>query len=171
VQLTAIGKEAWRAAKQAEGLDQAGAGDPAVFERLRKLRLVEALRKRGANRSEIQGLVGISRATYYRYRQRLEREGLKGLRPRSRRPKRLRRKVYWTSECLIAIEALRKQCPAWGRLPILQDVFASQSSGTPTSCDHLAHTLPLTSQVVPLEANTTTRPWRVIYIVICDTRI
>jgi len=118
VQLTAIGKEAWRAAKQAEGLDQAGAGDPAVFERLRKLRLVEALRKRGANWSEIQGLVGISRATYYRYRQRFEHEGLKGLRPRSRRPKRLRRKVYWTSELLIEIEALRKQCPAWGRWPI-----------------------------------------------------
>ena len=62
--------------------------------------------------------MGISRATYYRYKRKLQDKGLKGLLPKPKRPKRLRRKVYRTSECLIAIEALRKQNPTWGRWPI-----------------------------------------------------
>jgi len=118
VQLTTVGKEVWRAARQAERLDQAGAEDPVVSERLRELRLVEALRKRGASWSEVQSLVGISRATYYRYKQRLKEEGLGGLKPKSRRPRRLRRKVYWTPDLLVKVETLRKQNPTWGRWPI-----------------------------------------------------
>lgn len=118
MQLTTVGKEVWRAARQAERLDQAGAEDPVVSERLRKLRLAEALRKRGTSWPEVQSLVGISRSTYYRYKQRLKEEGLKGLVPKSKRPKRLRRKVHWTPELLIQIEQLRKQNPTWGRWPI-----------------------------------------------------
>jgi hypothetical protein len=115
VQLTTVGKEVWRTARQAERLDQAGAEDPVVSERLRKLRLVEALRNRGAGWSEVQSLVGISRATYYRYKQRLREEGLGGLKPKSRRPRRLRRKVYWTPDLLVKVETLRKQNPTRGR--------------------------------------------------------
>ena len=130
MQLTTVGKEVWRAARQAERLDQAGAEDPVVSERLRKLRLVEALRKREASWSEVQSLVGISRATYYRYKQRLKEEGLGGLKPKSRRPKRLRRKVHWTPELLIQIEQLRKQNPTWGRWPIW---LALKKGGGPAS--------------------------------------
>lgn len=96
----------------------AGAGDPLVQERLRKLKQVEAFRKHGVSWPEIQALVGISRATYHRWRSRLKDEGLKGLLPKPKRPKRLRRKVHWTSELLIATEDLRRQNPTWGRWPI-----------------------------------------------------
>nr|WP_301336484.1 helix-turn-helix domain-containing protein [Thermus scotoductus] len=47
---------------------------------------MEALRKYRVGWPEIQELLGISRATYYRWRKRLQEEGLAGLKPRSRRP-------------------------------------------------------------------------------------
>ena len=50
------------------------------------LKQVEALRKYRMGWPEIQELLGISRATYYRWRKRLKEEGLAGLKPRSRRP-------------------------------------------------------------------------------------
>ncbi len=130
MQLTTAGKEIWRAARKTQQLEEAGAGDVTVKERLQKLRLVDALRKRGAVWSEIQSLVGISRATYYRWKRRLQEEGLKGLKPKSRRPKHLRQKVYWTPELLIAIEALRKRHPTWGRWPIW---LALRKRGFPVS--------------------------------------
>jgi len=52
VQLTTVGKEAWKAARKAVQLQEAGAGDATVRERLQKLRLVVALRKCGADWSE-----------------------------------------------------------------------------------------------------------------------
>jgi len=133
VQLTTVGKEIWRAAGKAEQLEEAGAGDVTVKERLRKLKLVEALRKRKVDWSEIQDLVGISRATYYRWQRSLKEEGLKGLASKPRRPRHLRQKVCWTPELLIAIEALRKRHPTWGRWPIWLTLrkqgFQSQSQG------------------------------------------
>lgn len=89
-----------------------------VEDRLQKIKLIEAFRKDGRSWSEIQSLVGISRATYYRWKQRLDEGGLKGLRPRSRRPKRLRQKVHWTPELLSLIKFLKKQHPTWGRKTI-----------------------------------------------------
>ena len=74
MQLTAVGKEIWRAAGKAQQLEEAGAGDATVKERLQKLRLAEALRKREVDWSEIKELVGISRATYYRWQRRLQEE-------------------------------------------------------------------------------------------------
>lgn len=118
MQLTTVGKAIWRGARKAQELEMAGAGDPLVQERLRKLKQVEAFRKHGVSWPEIQALVGISRATYHRWRSRLKDEGLKGLLPKPKRPKRLRRKVHWTSELLIATEDLRRQNPTWGRWPI-----------------------------------------------------
>jgi transposase len=51
--------------------------------------------------------VGINRATDYRWQRSLREEGLKDLVPRSRRPRRLRKKVHWTPELLLRVEALR----------------------------------------------------------------
>ncbi|WP_337122329.1 helix-turn-helix domain-containing protein, partial [Staphylococcus aureus] len=102
----------------ARELQEAGAGDPTVQDRLRKLKQVEALRKYRVGWPEIEELLGISRATYYRWRKRLKEEGLAGLKPRSRRPQRLRRRIYWSSDLLIRVEALRKENPTWGRWPI-----------------------------------------------------
>jgi putative transposase len=118
VQLTTVGKAIWRGARKAQELEAAGAGDPQVQERLEKLKQVETLRRRGVPWREVQEVVGISRATYYRWRKRLKEEGLSGLRPRSRRPKRTRGKVRWSPEILLAIEGLRKGNPTWGRWPI-----------------------------------------------------
>jgi len=61
--LRAVGKEVWRGARLAQRLNEAGAGGPTVQEHLRKLKLVQSLRKRKVDWSEIQELVGISRAT------------------------------------------------------------------------------------------------------------
>ncbi len=118
MQLTTVGREVWRGTRKAQELKGAGAGDPRVQARLQKLKQVEAFRKHKVDWPEIQSLVGISRATYYRWKQRLREEGLKGLKPKPKRPKRLRQKVHWTPERLIVIEALRKQNPTWGRWPI-----------------------------------------------------
>lgn len=118
MQLTTVGKEVLRGARKARELQEAGAGDPTVQDRLRKLKQVEALRKYRVGWPEIQELLGISRATYYRWRKRLKEEGLAGLKPRSRRPQRLRRRIYWSSDLLIRVEALRKENPTWGRWPI-----------------------------------------------------
>ena len=65
MKLTTVGKGVWRVARQAEKLNEAGAGDP-TQERLMKLKLAESLRKRKADWAEIGELVGIGRATYYR---------------------------------------------------------------------------------------------------------
>lgn len=118
MQLTTIGQEVRRGARLAQRLDEAGSGDPEVQERLRKLKLVQSLRNRQVDWPEIQELVGISRTTYYRWKSALQTQGLRGLRPKPRRPKRLRRKVHGSPELLGRVEALRKENPTWGRWPI-----------------------------------------------------
>lgn len=120
MQLTTVGKPLLKAANQASQLEQAGAGDPVVAERLRKLKLVETLRKKKVPWDEVQKLVGISKATYHRWKKRLEEQDLAGLKPKSRKPRKLRRKVHWKPDVLIRIERLRKQNPTWGRWRIGQ---------------------------------------------------
>ncbi|WP_081914451.1 integrase core domain-containing protein [Thermus caliditerrae] len=117
-QLTTIGRTLWRGASQGTRLAEAGAGDPDVQERLRKVKLAKALRASGRGWDEIQGLVGISRPTYYRWERALREEGLAGLKPKSRRPKRTRGKRHWRPELLLRVEELRKENPTWGRWPI-----------------------------------------------------
>ena len=68
MRLTTIGQELWKGARKAEQLREAGTDHPTVQTRLHKLKLAEALRKRGVPWPEIQALVGISRATYYRWK-------------------------------------------------------------------------------------------------------
>ena len=62
MKLTTIGQKLWKGARKAEQLRAAGADNPTVQARLQKLKLVEALKKRGVPWSEIQALIGISRA-------------------------------------------------------------------------------------------------------------
>ena len=115
MKLTTVGQELWKGARKAGQLRGTGADNSTAQARLRQLKQVEAFKRHGAAWSEIQALVGISRATYYRWKHKLKEEGFKGLRPKSRRPRRLRGKVHWTPEVLIQVEALRKQNPTWGR--------------------------------------------------------
>ncbi|GAA6735106.1 hypothetical protein YIM1640_22650 [Thermus oshimai] len=118
MQLTTVGQAVGRGARLAQRLEEAGAGDPEVQERLCKLRLVQSLRKHRMDWREVQELSGISRATYYRWKKALEEEGLRGLKPRPRRPKRPRGKVHWSPAVPVRIEALCKANPTWGRWPI-----------------------------------------------------
>ena len=124
-------------------LEEAGAGDPTVQERLRKLKLAQSLRKRKADWAEIRQRVGLSRATYHRWTKELllpegnteRQKGLKGLKPKSKVlreanrywPKRFRKKALWSPELLIRVETLRvaspsgehrEENPTWGRWPI-----------------------------------------------------
>lgn len=64
MQRTTVGKEVLRGARLAQRLDEAGAGDPTVQERLRKITLIPSLRRSKEDWPKIQELVGISRATY-----------------------------------------------------------------------------------------------------------
>ncbi|MCX7850900.1 integrase core domain-containing protein [Thermus sp.] len=118
MQLTTVGRTIWKGASQGARLAEAGAGDPDVQGRLRKVKLVKALREGKRSWGEIQELLGISRATYYRWERALRERGLAGLKPKSRCPKRTRGKVQWKPELLVRVEVLRRANPTWGRWPI-----------------------------------------------------
>ncbi|OGO03394.1 MAG: hypothetical protein A2Y72_02060 [Chloroflexi bacterium RBG_13_53_26] len=83
-------------------------------ERLRYVSCFQSLRKQGLSASKASEVMGISRATLYRWEKRLEEEGLRGLEDRSRRPKRTR-KPTWSPELAQAVLALREQYPRWGK--------------------------------------------------------
>jgi len=68
VQLATAGREVWQGVKRASHLHHASVGDPVATKHLQKLKQVEAFRKHGVTWTEIQILVGIGRATYYRRR-------------------------------------------------------------------------------------------------------
>ncbi len=110
MQLTTVGREVWRGAKKAQALVGAGAGDPTVQAHLQKLKQVEAFRKLKVDWSEIQSLVGISRATF---------EGLRRLDP-ERRPFVLTRSGFagvqkyawvWTGDNSSCYEHLEMSLP------------------------------------------------------------
>ena len=84
---------------------------PAAKERLRLLKLWDALRQKGTNSFEAAELLGVPRSTLYRWRKKLREEGLRGLEPRSRRPKRVREK-RWFPELIRAIKELRGMFPS-----------------------------------------------------------
>jgi putative transposase len=83
-------------------------------ERLRYVSLFRSLREEGMSAIQASELLGISRATLYRWEKRLEEEGLKGLEDRSHRPRRTR-KPTWSPELSQAVLALREQYPRWGK--------------------------------------------------------
>jgi len=87
---------------------------PKATERLRLLRVWEALRERGVDSFEASKILGVPRSTLYRWRKRLEGFGPKGLEDRSRRPKRVRKRG-WSPDFIRAIKELRSLFPAWGK--------------------------------------------------------
>ncbi len=87
---------------------------PQAQERLRWLRCWQALRQRGLSSSQASSMVGIPRATLYRWLGRLRKGGPRWLEDRSRRPKR-RRQPTWSVELAQAVLELREQYPRWGK--------------------------------------------------------
>ena len=57
---------------------------------------------------------GISRSTFYYWKQRFNRHDLASLEDRSSRPKRVRQRS-WTSEEIVAVKRLRERYPRWGK--------------------------------------------------------
>lgn len=93
----------------------------------------ELLKSKGLKDSEIQGITGISRATYYRRRKRLETLGFKGLENLSRCPQSFRKSALDPKiiECILN---LRRENPTYGKAKITLllardfDVFLSEST-------------------------------------------
>lgn len=83
-------------------------------DRLRWLNAWDALQQQGLSSTEASARLGIARATLYRWKLRLEREGPRGLEPRSRRPHRVRRPA-WPPELIEAVRTWRERFPRWGK--------------------------------------------------------
>ncbi len=80
---------------------------PTAHARLRWLKAWQRLRQRGFSSQAAAEIPKLPRATLYRWQRRVERDGLKGLEHRSRRPQRIRR-PQWSPELAQAVLALRE---------------------------------------------------------------
>lgn len=87
---------------------------PKAQEGLRLVRAWQQMCQRGLSRAEVAEVVGVSRASLYRWQEGLRREGLRGLEERSRRPKRARRPL-WGEDLIGAVRRLRQEYPRWGK--------------------------------------------------------
>lgn len=85
--------------------------------RFELVRRVDGLRAKGLTVAVALAPVGLSRASYYRWR-REARGGIERLVPRSRRPHRLRR-PSWQPALVEAVERLRQDFPMWGRAKLV----------------------------------------------------
>ena len=103
----------------------------AALARFELVRRFDGLRARGLSVAAAGGALGLSRATYYRWRRKAQ-GGVERLAPRSRRPRRVRQ-PRWPSALVEAVQRLREDFPMWGRakLTVLlraQGVTVSEST-------------------------------------------
>lgn len=82
--------------------------------RLKTLDHYQQLLDQGISKELIQEITGWSRATFYRWRKRLDDHGLKGLIAKSRRPHQVRQR-QWTRQQQQLVLHLRHQFPSWGK--------------------------------------------------------
>src|SRR3990170_901834 len=108
MQLKALPRSFYRA-----GRLQTAEPSPRAGERLRVLQAWEALRARGLSGVECSRILGIPRATIYRWRSRWKRSGPGGLEEGSRAPKKCRQ-PSWSPELIQALLELREQY-GWGK--------------------------------------------------------
>src|SRR3989337_2171708 len=108
MQLKALPRSFYRA-----GRLQAAEPSPRAGGRLRLLRAWEALQARGLSGVECSRILGIPRATIYRWRGRWKRAGPCGLEDGSRAPRR-RRQPGWSPELIQTLLELREQY-GWGK--------------------------------------------------------
>jgi transposase InsO family protein len=96
----------------------AGRPVPAVaLARCELVRRVDGLRAQGLTADAATAPLGLSRASYYRWR-RQARGGVERLVPRSRRPHRSRQ-PRWEPALVAATERLRQDFPMWGRAKLV----------------------------------------------------
>lgn len=93
-----------------------------------------------------RAVLGLPRATLYRWQQRLRRHGVRGLEDRSRRPKRVRLRT-WSPGLVATVLHLREQYPRWGKATLVlllrQQVWATSTSTVGRVLAHLKNTGPL----------------------------
>lgn len=103
---------------------------------LRRLEALEMWRRTG-QLEDVCEVFGFSRASLYRWRQRLDPDDLKSLEAKSRRPHRVRQ-PQWTPELARAVERLRRQYPRWGKSKL---VILLQREGVSTSASTVGRIL------------------------------
>lgn len=91
--------------------------DEQVVLRFDLLRRVDQLRRDGLTAEQACRGLGLPRATYYRWRRQAQ-AGPERLRPRSRRPHRLRQPA-WSQAALLGLERLRRTYPMWGKAKLV----------------------------------------------------
>lgn len=84
------------------------------WERLRYVSCFQALREQGLSGSKASQVMGISRASLYRWQRRLREGGARALEDRSHKPRR-RRQPTWSPELAEAVHRLREEYPHWGK--------------------------------------------------------
>jgi len=77
----------------------------------------EKLQDGGASKKVILSVLGVTRATYYRWKTQYKREGMEGLEPKSTRPKNVRRPM-WDNGLEGKVLALRKKFVLFGKYKI-----------------------------------------------------
>ena len=87
---------------------------PKAVDRLRWLKAWRALTQRGLTGQEAAEALRLPRPTLYRWERRLKEERLRGLENRSRRPKRLRPRL-WGADLATQVRRLRESCHGWGK--------------------------------------------------------
>lgn len=98
------------------GIDEAEYGKEA-FERERKIKLYEQLRKEGSCEKTALLALGISRANYFRWKQRYRRYGISGLENRSRAPEKVRTQS-WSKKLESQVLAVRQTNILYGKYKI-----------------------------------------------------
>ena len=107
MQVRHLPREVSRGARTAAELDRRSeALEAAINKRVELVRRWRRAMALGLSSREAASAVGVSRATLYRWRRMPE--------PRSKRPRRVRSR-QWTGAQIRAVEAFRRQYPAWGR--------------------------------------------------------
>ena len=89
-----------------------------VIDRVQKLERYQYLREQeNCSRAGAALAVGVSYRTINRWRQALLTQGLRGLEPKSKRPKH-RRQRQWTRQHVLLVRKLRHQYPTWSKRKI-----------------------------------------------------
>ena len=98
----------------------------------------ETLKRKGLQDSQIAGITGISRSTYYRRKQALRKLGYRGLEMRSRRPQRVRQSAIPKRVHKIILR-IRKGSPTYGKSKI--QIILKRDHGIELSCSSVGRIL------------------------------
>lgn len=98
------------------GVDEAEYGKE-VFEREKKIKLYEQLRKEGSSEKTALSALEMSRANYFRWRQRYRQYGISGLENRSRAPENVRTRS-WSKKLESQVLAVRQANILYGKYKI-----------------------------------------------------